>query len=70
MPLTYDGASPSPGPTPNQVPLTYDGEVIVLPRDCEEVATMLAALLPIYPGDHASKENFQVNFMRDWRCAG
>jgi len=48
----------------HKVPLTYDDENIVLPVDCEEVATMFAAMKNT---DYATKEIFQKNFMKSWR---
>jgi DNA topoisomerase-1 len=62
--LQHNGVIFPPLYEPHRVPLTYDLKDIVLPAECEEVASMFAAMLKT---DYAQKEVFQKNFMKDWR---
>ena len=62
--LQHNGVIFPPLYEAHKMPLTYDGEKIVLPADCEEVATMFAAMINT---DYAKKEIFQKNFMKSWR---
>jgi len=62
--LLHNGVIFPPLYEPHKVPLTYDDSDLVLPTDCEEVATMFAAMKNT---DYAKKEIFQKNFMKDFR---
>tara|TARA_B110001452_G_scaffold42271_1_gene32427 strand:+ start:859 stop:2181 length:1323 start_codon:yes stop_codon:yes gene_type:complete len=62
--LEHNGVIFPPLYEPHGLPLKYDGESIKLPPDCEEVATMFAAMKDT---DYGKNPVFQKNFMKDWR---
>ena len=51
-------------PIPDDVRFFYEGDVMQLTQDTEEVATFYARMLD---HDYTSKEIFNRNFFKDWR---
>jgi len=56
--------APDYEPLPPEVRFWYDGKVMRLSEECEEVATFYGRMLD---HDYTTKEVFNKNFMRDWR---
>lgn len=62
--LIHNGPLFPPEYVPHGVPLVYDGEVIKLPPEIEEVASFYARYLE---SDHVKKPVFNKNFFKDFR---
>ncbi|XP_065205086.1 DNA topoisomerase 1-like [Planococcus citri] len=56
--------APSYERLPSSVKLYYNGEPVELSKDTEEIATFYA---PLIDHDYTTKEQFNKNFMTDWR---
>ena len=56
--------APDYEPLPPHVKFYYDGKVMKLSQDTEEVATFYGRMLE---HDYTSMETFNTNFFKDWR---
>ncbi|KAG8830072.1 DNA topoisomerase 1 [Serendipita sp. 399] len=55
---------PAYTPLPSHVKMLYDGKLVDLPPESEEVAGFFAAMLDT---DHAQNDVFRANFFKDWQ---
>ncbi|KAG0164574.1 DNA topoisomerase 1 [Apophysomyces sp. BC1034] len=62
--LEHSGVLFPPDYVPHGVKMKYNGKLITLSPEAEEVASFFAALLET---DHAKNPTFQKNFFRDWQ---